>query len=269
MLKKSLLVGGAVVLLLGLFFGRDACSYLTTSSRWVKDSVTNNVPVEFQINRARDMIKALDPEIRQNMHLIAKEEVEIDKLAKQVEGQEGALAKSREDILRLKTDLETGDSTFYYASHRYTADQVKSDLEGRFERYKVNEATFDKNQKILAIRQQKLDAARQRLEEMLSAKRELEVQVENLEAENEMLKVAKTASDFNFDDSRLARTKELIEDIRTRIEVDSKLLNEVQHVSGQIQLDEETPDDNSADITDRVSEYFGARDAESYVNVKK
>jgi hypothetical protein len=84
-----------------------------------------------------------------------------------------------------------------------------------------------------------------------------------------MLKVAKTASDFNFDDSRLARTKELIEDIRTRIEVDSKLLNEVQHVSGQIQLDEEPQDDDSADITDRVSEYFGAGDAESYVNVKK
>jgi chromosome segregation ATPase len=267
MLKKSLLVGGAVVLLLGLFFGRDACSYLTTSSRWVKDSVTNNVPIEFQINRARDMIKSLDPEIRQNMHLIAKEEVEIDKLAKQVEEQESALAKSRDEILRLKNDLETGDSAFYYASHRYTAEQVKSDLEGRFERYKVNEATLDKNGKILAIRQQKLDAARQRLEEMLSAKRELEVQVENLEAENEMLKVAKTASDFNFDDSRLARTKELIEDIRTRIEVDSKLMNEVEHVSGEIQLEEES--DDTADITDRVSQYFGTDEIESFVDVAK
>jgi chromosome segregation ATPase len=265
MLKKSLLVGGAVVLLLGLFFGRDACSYLTTSSRWVQETVTTNVPIEFQINRARDMIKALDPEIKQNMHLIAKEEVEIEKLGKQVDAQENALAQSRDEILRLKTDLETKDSSFVYASHHYTADQVKSDLEGRFERFKVNEATLDKNQKILNLRQQKLDAARQRLEEMLTAKRDLEVQVENLEAQNEMLKVAKTASDFNFDDSQLARTKELIEDIRTRIEVDSKLLNEVQ-VSGQIQLEE--PKDNS-DITDRVSQYFGNHKAESYVDVQK
>jgi hypothetical protein len=143
---------------------------------------------------------------------------------------------------------------------------VKTDLEGRFERYKVNEATLDKNQKILAIRQQKLDAARQRLEEMLSAKRELEVQVENLEAENEMLKVAKTASDFNFDDSRLARTKELIEDIRTRIEVDAKLMNEVEQVSGEIQLEEEVED--TTDITEKVSQYFGSDEAESYVNLK-
>lgn len=265
MLKKSLLVGGAVVLLLGLFFGRDACSYLTTSSRWVKDTVTTNVPIEFQINRARDMIKALDPEIKQNMHLIAKEEVEIEKLAKQVDEQEAGLAQARDEILRLKGDLETGDKTFYYASHRYTAEQVKTDLEGRFERYKVNEA-LDKNQKILAVRQQKLEAARTRLDEMLSAKRDLEVQVENLEAQNEMLKVAKTASDFNFDDSRLARTKELIEDIRTRIEVDSKLMNEVEQVSGEIQLEEEVED--TTDITEKVSQYFGSDEAESYVNLK-
>jgi chromosome segregation ATPase len=265
MLKKSLLVGGAVVLLLGLFFGRDACSYLTTSSRWVKDTVTTSVPIEFQINRARDMIKALDPEIKQNMHLIAKEEVEIEKLGKQVDEQEAGLAQARDEILRLKTDLETGDKTFYYASHRYTADQVKTDLEGRFERYKVNEATLDKNQKILAVRQQKLEAARTRLDEMLSAKRDLEVQVENLEAQNEMLKVAKTASDFNFDDSQLARTKELIEDIRTRMEVESKLMNEVQ-AAGEIQLEEPQTD---VDITYRVSEYFGNGSAESFVDLQK
>ncbi len=262
MLKKSLVLGGAVVLLLGLFFGRDACSYLTTSAGWVKDSVKTSVPIEFQIDRARQMIKDLDPEIRRNMHLIAKEEVEIEKLAVQVEDQEATLAKARGDILRLKKDLETGDKAFYYASRRYTDDQVKSDLEGRFERFKVNEATLDKNQKILTIRQEKLSAARQNLEEMLSAKRELEVQVENLEAELEMLKVAKTASDFNFDNSQLARTKELIDDIRTRIDVEEKLMGEVQ-TAGQIPLEDEA--ESNEDIMDRVSKYFGDSEAESFV----
>jgi DNA repair exonuclease SbcCD ATPase subunit len=266
MLKKSLVVGGAVVLLLGLFFGRDACSYLTTSVGWVKDTVKTNVPIEFQIDRARQMIKDLDPEIRRNMHLIAQEEVEVEKLAGQVEDQEAALAKARGDILRLKKDLETGDTAFYYASRRYTEDQVKNDLESRFERYQVNEATLEKNQKIHAIRLQKLASARQRLEEMLTAKRELEVQVENLEAELEMLKVARTASDFNIDNSRLARTKELIEDIRTRLQVEEKLMGEVQ-AAGQIPLEEETK--SNEEITDRISKYFGENGAESYVELQK
>jgi chromosome segregation ATPase len=266
MLKKSFVVAGAVMLLLGLFFGRDACSYLKTSTGWVKDTVKTSVPIEFQIDRARQMIKDLDPEIRRNMHLIAQEEVEIEKLAKQVDEQEVAIAKAKNDILRLKKDLETGDSAFYYASRRYTEDQVKNDLESRFERFQLNEATLEKNQKIHAIRQEKLTAARNRLEEMLSAKRELEVQVENLEAELEMLKVAKTASDFNIDDSQLARTKELIEDIRTRIEVESKLVNEVQAV-GQIPLEEEAASDE--EITDRISQYFGEQGAESYVELRE
>lgn len=267
MLKKALLVGGAIVLLLGLFFGRDACSYLSTSAGWVKDTVKSNVPIEFQIERARQMIKDLDPEIKRNMHLIAKEEVEIDKLGQQVDRQENALAKAKGDILRLKQDLETGDSAFYYASRRYTEDQVRTDLANRFDRYQVNEATFEKNRKILDIRQQKLETARQGLEEMLAAKRELEVNVENLEAELEMLKVAKTASDFNIDNSQLSRTKELIDEIRTRIEVEGKLVGEIQS-AGEIPLDDESAAADE-DITDRVSKYFGDNGSESYVKLRE
>jgi chromosome segregation ATPase len=265
MLKKSLVVAGAVLLLVGLFFGRNACSVISTVATDVKDTVDANVPIEFQIKQARDMIKRLDPEIRQNMHRIAQQEVEIEKLAKHVDEQEAGLATAREEILRLKGDLQSGDTAFYYASRRYTADQVKSDLEGRFERFQVNEATLEKNQKILTIRQQGVEAARKQLDEMMTAKRELEVQVENLEAELEMLKVAQTASDFNIDNSQLARTKELVDKIKTRIEVESKLVDEIE-TAGQIPLSEDKQ--SQEDITDRVSKYFGENGAESFVNIR-
>ena len=42
------------------------------------------MPIEFQIERARDMIKDLVPEIRKNMHVIAKEEVEVKRLDEQI-----------------------------------------------------------------------------------------------------------------------------------------------------------------------------------------
>jgi hypothetical protein len=77
MLKKGLLIGGALVLLLGLFFGRDAMSYTRTSLGWVQQSVRDAVPIEFEINRAHQMIKDLNPEIRRNTHLIAREEVDL------------------------------------------------------------------------------------------------------------------------------------------------------------------------------------------------
>ena len=53
MLKKALFVGGALVLLLGLAFGRDACSYISTTVDRVQASVKSHIPPEVEIERAR------------------------------------------------------------------------------------------------------------------------------------------------------------------------------------------------------------------------
>ncbi len=66
MLKKGLVAGGGLALLLGLFLGRDVFSYVKTSFGWVKDSVKDSVPVQFELERARKMIQDLDPEISQH-----------------------------------------------------------------------------------------------------------------------------------------------------------------------------------------------------------
>ena len=53
MIKKTLVTAAGLALLSVLFFGRDAASYIATSVGWVKDSVKSQVPIEFQIERAR------------------------------------------------------------------------------------------------------------------------------------------------------------------------------------------------------------------------
>lgn len=266
MLKKLMYVGGGAALLLGLFFGRDAFSYVSTGWGKVHRAVHDSVPVTFQIERARKMIKDLDPEIRSNMQLIAKEEVEVDKLSKQVGKSEKELAKSKDDILRLKADLERGDSNFVYAGRSYSEKQVKADLANRFARHQTCEATTEKLDKILAARQKGLLAAREKLEAMLAAKRQLEVDVENLEARQKMVEVAQTTSNFNFDDSRLSRTKELIADIQSRIDVAEKLVGSEGSFHDEIPLDVESADDS--DITKKVTEYFSQPKAENESLVK-
>ena len=93
MLKKVLYVGAAAVLLLGLFFGSDAVSYVSTSWNNVKESVRDRIPVTLEIQRANDMITHLDTPIEQNMKLIAEEEVEVEKLSQQVRTKKAELAK--------------------------------------------------------------------------------------------------------------------------------------------------------------------------------
>lgn len=266
MVKKSLVVGGVIVLLLGLFFGRDAISYSKTSLGWVRQSVKDAVPVEFELTRARDMIKGLTPEIRHNMHVIATEEVEVQGLRENLAAGEKQLAKNKADIERLSTDLKKGDSHFVYCGKSYTGKQVETDLTNRFEQFKVKEATVSKLRQILAAREAGLTAGREKLKTMEAAKAQLEIDVANLEARLEMVKVAQSSSNFNFDDSRLSRTKELVKDIGTRIDVAEKLVNAETVTPGQINLDEPT----ATNITEQITEYFKqAGETEAEQNVVK
>jgi len=264
MVKKSLVVGGVIVLLLGLFFGRDAISYTKTALSGLRQSVKDAVPVEFELTRARDMIKGLKPEVERNMHTIAAEEVEVANLHEQLANGEKQLAKNKADIERLTTDLKNGGSQFVYCGKSYTSKQVETDLSNRFEQFKVKEATIGKLRQILAAREAGLNAGREKLKAMQAAKNQLELDIANLEARLEMVKVAQTSSNFNFDDSRLSRTKELVKEIGTRIDVAEKLVNAETTVPGQINLDEPT----ATNITEQVTEYFkhvGEKEAEQNV----
>jgi len=266
MVKKGIMLGVAALVLVGLLFGREGVSHVKTSLGWVRQSVRDSVPVEFEISRARQMIKDLDPEIHRNMHLIAKEEVEVKHLRDQLSDADKQLVKNRSDIERLTYDLKKGDKHFVYCGKPYTSKQVEGDLTRRFDQYKVKEATLGKLQQVLAARERGLDAGREKLKAMQAAKTQLEVDVANLEARQEMVKVAQTTSEFNFDDSRLSRTKQLVKDIGCRIDVAEKLVHAETTYPGQISLDDQK---SSGDITEQITAYFeDSKQAEASVAVK-
>lgn len=239
--------------ILGAFlFGRTAASYVSTCWGRITDSVEQSVPVEFQIDRARKMVRDLVPDIERNMHVIAKEEVEVDQLEHQIADAEQHLTKDRSDLMKLKADAASNKDHFTYGGRNYTIEQVKMDLSNRFERYKTADATLTSLHQMYDAREKSLDAARQKLEGMLAAKRQLEVDVENLEARNKMVEVAQTTSNYQFDDSQLGRVKELVTDLRTRLEVAEKMVNAESNLHDEIPVDQATP----ANIVEQVNQYF-------------
>ena len=102
---------------------------------------------------------------------------------------------------------------------------MKQDLARRFNRFKVADDTLASMKQMRDAREKNLDAAQQKLAAMINARRKLEVDVQNLEAKRKLVEVAQASSDYVFDDSQLARCKELINDIRTRLDVAAKLAN--------------------------------------------
>ncbi len=260
MCKKLIVLGLGVVGLVTLL-GSNLGSYVSTAYRRTASSVKETVPMEFQIDRARNMVRDLEPEIRRSMHVIAKEEVEVAALDERITTAEEKAGKDKSEILRLQSDLETGDRTFRYAGHTYSSGEVRDDLTRRFNRFKTADATLESLRQMRDARARNLDAAREKLTAMISAQRQLQVEVENLEAKHKLVQVAEASSDFQFDDSQLARCKELMTDIRSRLDVAAKLASADTSFQDEIPLDET----EAEDVTSQVAEYFdleGSHDAE-------
>jgi predicted nucleic acid-binding Zn-ribbon protein len=253
MIKKTIIATAAVLLAGVLLFGRNTIGYIRTSLGYVHDTVENSVPVGFEIDHARHMIQDLAPEVRKNMHVIAKEEVEVQRLEEQIANSEAKLVKEKEQILRLKTDLATAKDSYSYGGRNYSAAEVRTDLANRFDRYKTGEATLNSLKQVHDARLKSLAAARQKLDGMLAQKRQLQVDVENLEARNQMVAAAQTTSNYQFDDSQLGRVKELVQNVKTRLDVTEKLVGAETEFQGEIPLDKTTPQN----IVDQVGDYFG------------
>src|SRR3954447_17165386 len=125
MIKKLVVVSAVLLLVGGIIHKSNFGSYITTSYRRASSAAQESVPLEFQIDRARNMVKDLEPEIRHSMHVIAKEEVEVGELDKRVEQASAKSEKDKTEIMKLQADLKTGNNVFHYAGAAYTAGEVK------------------------------------------------------------------------------------------------------------------------------------------------
>lgn len=258
MVKKIVMLALAGTTVGVFVLGRDFYSYARTSVHSVTDRVRSEVPLEFEIERARREIAQLLPEVRKSMHLIAEEQVETDRLRKSVAKREAALADQEEAILALSSDLKSGDTKFVYAGHRYSQTQVERDLTERFNRFQILEATLQQERQVLAAKEAALVANRETVEQMLSARKDLEVELERLEARLRTIDARKQINGLELDDSHLSRVRTLIATIEKRLDVEHAVLAAEGDLNGLIPvMTKSEPDDQN--IADKVEGYFGSR----------
>lgn len=255
MLKKFV-VGGAVAALLGgLVLGRETFSYLRTGAASVRQAVKAEVPVEFELARARQLVEQLVPDIRHCMHVIAEQQVDIEHLQTAIARRDGELGKQKDQILALRGDLGAGKGAYVYTGHKYTSDEVRRDLAIRFERFKAAEETLTADQKILAARQQVLAANQDKLNGMLASKKELEVKLEQLEARLHTMRAAETVAKLSIDDSNLSQVRRLLDDLNKQMDVKQRILDVEGKFTGLIPL-ESAAKDVPADLDSQIDAYF-------------
>lgn len=265
MVKKIVMGSLALTVVGGLIFGRDALSYVRTGCKSVQENVRSNVPIEFEIQRARQEVAQLLPEIRKSVTLIAQQQVEVDRLAKSIEKREAALAEQEEAILSLSADLKSGDTQFVYAGHKYSQSEVEKDLADRFSRFQIAEDTVKREHELLVSKETALKTHRETLESMLSQRKGLEVELERLEARLRTVEARKQISTLAIDDSQLARVKDLISTIDERLDVEDAVLATEGNFSGLIPVEEQKTEEETKDIASKVDSYFHGRNAEDQI----
>ena len=82
MLKKLVVGTAALAVAGGLILGSDALSYLRTFGGNVREAVKSEISVEFELDRIRDEVDSLMPEIRQHMTVVAEQSVDVKDLDK-------------------------------------------------------------------------------------------------------------------------------------------------------------------------------------------
>lgn len=242
--------------LLGTFvFGREAVSYVRAGCHNLRNAVKAEVPIQFEIERARTLVDQLIPDIRQCMHVVAEQQVDLDDRRVSLLQRESDVSKQKEAILSLRTDLGTGKSTFVFARTSYSAADVKRDLASRFERFKVAEEVLSADRKILTAREQTLAANREKLEGMMQAKKELEVKLEQLQARMHTVEAAETVSRLAIDDSNLSHARKLISDLNRQLDVKQKMLDVEGKFVGMIPVESVAPQ-VPADLDQQIDAYF-------------
>ena len=190
--------------------------------------------------------------------------MEVQKLDQQIGETQARLTKEKEQILKLKSDLADARDAYQYAGRTYSVHEVRTDLAHRFERFKTGDATLASLKEMRNAREKSLQAARNKLEGMMASKRQMQVEVENLEARAQMIAAAQTTSNYQFDDSRLGHVKEMIAGLKTRLEVTEKLVNADSNFHDEIPLEKSAPEN----IEQQISEYFTPTPSKMQVTAK-
>ncbi|MEM9412795.1 MAG: hypothetical protein AAGA30_16910, partial [Planctomycetota bacterium] len=166
--------------------------------------------------------------------------------------------QSKNQMLTLREHLTSGDE-FYTAANlkTYTTARVEEDLNHRLDLYETAQQTVASQEQVLAARQAAVDAALEKLDEAKALQRELEVKIENLRARNRVNEVAKTASNINMDNSKLAQASATLDDIGAQIEADTEMLQMVPKYFGQIPVDQDSVVSHRNAI-DRMDALFGS-----------
>jgi chromosome segregation ATPase len=212
----SLLIIGA-----GFFLLKKTSVFSYASLLWTqaKNHVHKQVPTRFEIERARHEIAQLDGDIQGMIRPIAEYKAAIARLKKDIQSAQARLDEQKSILLTMTKDLEGNPTMVMYDGDAYPADRVRVKLQRDFDSFKRLEANLHSQRKLLEAKEISLKATQEQLAKVMAKKREYEVRLAQLEADEETLQIARIGTSVQIDDSRATQIEAALTEIERRQDV--------------------------------------------------
>lgn len=247
--------GGLVMLGVGAYLltGTSLGSYVRTAYTQTVGYCKGQIPIEFQIDRAKQLIAELDPEIQRAARDIAVEEVRVSRLKSDIAKAQSELDEQQVAIMSIRQQIKKGLTSYQIGHRQYSPADLERDLARRFRSFKVAHETVKQRMELLSARDTKLVAARDTYGELIATKKELEQEIEGLDSEQKVLEAKKLAKRIVIDEGRFNEARKAIDEIRERLAVDQKLIEHEGYMVDPIPVEELPP----ANLTDEIDAFFG------------
>jgi peptidoglycan hydrolase CwlO-like protein len=215
-----------------------AWSYVRTSIAQVRNDVKEHIPVKFELDRIREELKEMDHDISNMVRPIAEYKVAIERMRKDITRSQGKIDEQKKLLLSVVEDLKANPKQVCYNGVNYPASRVQKQLERDTDRLKQLEKYVKTQQQVLESKEASLAATHDQLNKLVSKKRDYEIRLAQIEAQNEALQTLKIGSDIRIDNSTATRIDDALNNIEQRIEVEMQVAQQKTADLGVINLNE-------------------------------
>jgi hypothetical protein len=240
-MKKLLIIGAiGAVALVAIVKKTNVCSYAGTLFASVSADMKDQVPTKFELERIRREITALDGDIGGMIRPIAEYKTVIERMRKDIDRDQTKIAAQKKTLLAVVEDLKGEPKELFYGGRVYPVDNVRHQLARDTEKLKQLERSVKAHVQILEAKEQSLKATQEQLAKVISKKREFEVRLAQLEADEETINIARIGSTVKIDSSRATEIEDALTAVQHRHEVERNVIETTQRELVNIPLNERT-----------------------------
>jgi DNA repair exonuclease SbcCD ATPase subunit len=225
MIKKMFLFVAIVVAAFATLKGTKFFGLAKHEIDEAKAWIDSQIPVEKEIQRLRKEVAALEKDRKKVGDLLAKEIVEVRYLRENTEELRIAVANEEDRLHAKAEEIKNANTKVKYGYGLVSVEEAKAMLKADVARHLARKATLEAQEKTLAAREQNKENLSKQLDVLHRQKEGLAVEIDTLEAEWKVIQLQQMESKYQTDNTRLAKVKEGLRDLRKKLEIEREKLN--------------------------------------------